>query len=189
MNGLIKICVAIFLFALTGCVESNTATAAKVNQLAMSSVRDMALSYPTTSVFSITPRYLDKVSFPKEQMMNFYQLYADAISASLTEKGYVKNQSDKKETAKFNVVFGVALTKDLSDQTISEKFGVMPGLQVHDNLEKGSFLIYIEDVATGQKVWRGAIQGFVHKELSEKERAERVPYIVNKLMSQFYNVS
>jgi len=55
-----------------------------------------------------------------------------------------------------------------------------------EGLDKGSFLIYIEDVATGQKVWRGAAQGFVHDDLNEGQRQQRAADIVANVMKQFY---
>jgi len=54
------------------------------------------------------------------------------------------------------------------------------------NLKKGSFLIYIEDAITGQRVWRGIAQGFVHNKLTPEQRRQRTATVVANVMTQFY---
>jgi len=153
-------------------------------KLAISSVRDIPVSYVQGSLFSLAPKYVKETSLKPQQTQAVYQLYANAIVANLKDNGF-KNNGDS-ANADFYVGFGIALANDLSDQTISEKFGVTPGLPNSEGLDKGSFLIYIEDVATGQKVWRGAAQGFVHDDLNEGQRQQRAADIVANVMKQFY---
>ncbi len=154
------------------------------NQLAISSVRDIPISYSQGSQFSLAPKYVEETSLKAAQTQAVYKLYADAIIADLNSHGF-KNTDDAKNSA-FHVGFGVALASDLSDKTISDEFGITPGLPSNDTLKKGSFLIYIEDARTGKKVWRGAAQGFAHEDSNEKERAQRTAAIVSRVMKQFY---
>jgi len=154
------------------------------NQLAISSVRDIPLSYSQGSQFSLAPKYVKETSLKPEQTQSVYKLYADAIIADLNNHGF-KNTDDSANSA-FHVGFGIALASDLSDKTISDKFGITPGLPSNDELKKGSFLIYIEDARTGKTIWRGAAQGFAHEDINEAERVQRAETIVARVMKQFY---
>ncbi len=154
------------------------------NQLAISSVRDIPLSYSQGSQFSLAPKYVKETSLKAEQTQSVYKLYADAIIADLSSHGF-KNTDDSANSA-FHVGFGIALESDLSDKDINEKLGVTPGLPSNDTLKKGSFLIYIEDARTGKKVWRGAAQGFAHEDINDAERVQRATAIVGRVMKQFY---
>jgi len=167
-----------------GCVQVPQEQPQTKTKLAISSVRDIPVSYTQGSLFSLAPKYVKETSLKPQQTQAVYQLYADAIVSNLKANGF-KNNSDS-TAADFHVGFGIALANDLSDQTISEEFGVTPGLPSSEGLEKGSFLIYIEDASTGQKVWRGAVQGFVHDELNKDQREQRAADIVANVMKQFY---
>ncbi|MEI6893532.1 MAG: DUF4136 domain-containing protein [Colwellia sp.] len=154
------------------------------SQLALSSVRDIQISYSQGSQFSLAPKYVKETSLKTEQTQAIYQVYADAIIADLTEHGF-KGTTDA-TSAEFHVGFAIALASDLSDETINNKFGITPGLAGNDSLKKGSFLIFIEDARTKQKVWRGAVQGFAHTEHNEIQRQQRAAAVVKRVMNQFY---
>lgn len=182
-----NITVAIALFSslfISACVTVQVQPQVNKNQLAISSVRDIPISYSPGSQFSLAPKYVEETSLKPEQTQAVYQLYANAIIADLNSHGF-KNTADSSNSA-FHVGFGVALASDLSDKTINDEFGITPGLPGNDDLKKGSFLIYIEDARTGKKVWRGAVQGFAHEDANEAEREHRTAAIVSRVMKQFY---
>ena len=182
-----NITVAIALLSslfISACVTVQVQPQVNKNQLAISSVRDIPISYSAGSQFSLAPKYVEETSLKAEQTQAVYKLYADAIIANLTSHGF-KNTIDSTNSA-FHVGFGVALASDLSDQTINDKFGITPGLPGNDDLKKGSFLIYIEDARTGKKVWRGAVQGFAHEDANEAELKHRTASIVSRVMKQYY---
>jgi len=154
------------------------------NQLAISSVRDIPISYSQGSQFSLAPKYIEETSLKAEQTQTIYKLYADAIIADLNGNGF-NNTTDVNNSA-FYVGFGLALASDLSDKAISDNFGITPGLPGSDDMKKGSFLIYIEDARTGKRVWRGAAQGFAHEEINQDKREQRASAIVSRVMKQFY---
>ncbi len=166
------------------CVQVPNTPKTNKSQLAVSSVRDVPTSYQQGSTFALSPKYLEKVSLNPEQQENAYQMYGDAIINSLQAQGYqVATGSD---TPDFLVGYGVALSEDLSDERINEIFGVTPGLHNAHAISKGSFLVYIKDVSSDQKVWRGAVQGFVQDELSAEQRLVKAKTIVNSVLIQFY---
>jgi hypothetical protein len=185
MKPNISLVIALFssLFV-SACVTVPQEPHVNKNQLAISSVRDIPISYSQGSQFSLAPKYVKETSLKADQTQAIYKLYADAIIADLNGHGF-QNTDDAKNSA-FHVGFGIALASDLSDKTINDKFGITPGLPSNDELKKGSFLIYIKDARTGKKVWRGAAQGFAHEDSNEVQRAQRAAFIVNRMMKQFY---
>ena len=185
MKKNISLTIALFssLFV-SACVNVPQETYANKNQLAISSVRDIPISYSQGSLFSLAPKYIEETSLKAEQTKVIYKLYADAIITDLNGHGF-QNTDDAKNSA-FHVGFGIALASDLSDKTINEQFGITPGLPNNEALKKGSFLIYIEDARTGKKVWRGTAQGFAHEDSNEAQRVQRTALIVSRVMKQFY---
>ena len=182
-----NITVAIALLSslfISACVTVQVQPQVNKNQLAISSVRDIPISYSPGSTFSLAPKYIKATSLKIEQTQAIYKLYADAIIADLMKHGFYNTKNANNSA--FYVGFGVALASDLSDKTINDEFGITPGLPGNDDLKKGSFLIYIEDARTGKKVWRGAVQGFAHEDASEAEREHRTAAIVSRVMKQFY---
>lgn len=180
-----QLCLVLAISLLSvSCVQVVNDGPIKSSQLAVSSVWDMPLKYKEGSLFALSPKYLDEVSLTPEQIKSAYARYGNAITASLKNKGY--QLAMLSQAPDFYVGFGVALSEDLTDDTINEKFGITPGLIEKKNLEKGSFLIYIEDAITQQRIWRGAVQGFVQSDLSEQERKIRVEHVVDIALAQFY---
>jgi hypothetical protein len=168
----------------SACVTVPQAPQKNKNQLAISSVRDIPVSYSQGSLFSLAPKHVKETSLKAEQTQAVYSLYASVIVADLKQHGF-KNTNDYSNTA-FNVGFGVALASDLSDKTLNEQFGLTPGLPGNEDFKKGSVLIYIEDTSTGKKVWRGIAQGFAHEELNDAEKEQRAAMVVSRIMKQFY---
>lgn len=171
---------------ISACVTVPQEIKVNKNQLAISSVRDIPISYSYGSQFSLAPKYIEENSLKDEQIKAIYKIYADAIVSDLNAHGF-KSIGDAKRPA-FHVGFGIALASDLSDKTISDKFGIIPGLPNpnSETLKKGSFLIYIEDARTGKKVWRGAAQGFAHNGNNDVQREQRASMVINRVMKQFY---
>ncbi|OUR62971.1 hypothetical protein A9Q74_01785 [Colwellia sp. 39_35_sub15_T18] len=172
---------------LAACVQVSVENPSRAKQLAISSVRDLPLSYPKGSLFSLSPKYVKETSLKAKQTQTIYQLYTNAIEADLQQNGFVNTKVLTQ--ANFYVGFGIALTEDFSDDKINKKFGISPGLPEQDNLKKGSFLIYIENAQTGERVWRGIAQGFANEKLSTEQRVQRTETIVATVMKQFYQTN
>jgi len=184
MNKITKLLiVALSALTISACVQVPVETNSKANQLAISSVRDLPLTYPQGSLFSLSPKYVKETSLKAKQTQKIYHLYTNAIVSNLQYNGFETVLTGQQ--ADFYVGFGIALSSDFSDGKINEKFGITPGLPEQPDLEKGSFLIYIEDAATGQRVWRGIAQGFAHEKLTAEQRQQRISVIVASVMKQF----
>lgn len=188
MKNIIKLSITVILsLTIAACVQVPVENNTRASQLAVSSVRDLPISYPQGSLFSLSPKYVEETSLKPSQTQNIYKLYTNAIISDLQNNGFTNSTSS--ENSMFHVGFGVALADDFSEDNIDQKFGLSPGLPEQANMKKGSFLIYIEDAKTGERVWRGIAQGFAHEELSDSERKTRTQNIVSSVMKQFYQTN
>ena len=85
MKKIISLTFALFSSLLvSACVTVPLDPQVNKNQLAISSVRDIPISYSAGSQFSLAPKYVEETSLKAEQTQAVYKLYADAIIANLT---------------------------------------------------------------------------------------------------------
>ena len=150
--------------------------------LAISSVWDSPSNIPKSSTYLIHPKYLKNPSYYASKQQDIYQVFANAIDNSMTQHGLINQQ----EQPDYVVTFAVALASDLSDDEISNKLGVTPGLKTHDGEKKASFMVYVENNRTKESVWRGTVQGIIYDGLDSNERELRINHVVNGVLSQFY---
>lgn len=170
---------------LSACVQvTNTPVVDKAAKVAISSVRDAATQFPQGSNFVIKTHYVDHASTPPAEQEALYTRFGSAISNNFSRHGY--QQTADNAQAKFLVGYGVASSNDFSDEKMNEVFGVMPGLQENEGLQKGSFVVYVQDLSTGQRIWRGVAQGFAREHMSEQQRQERAQKTVDTVLAQFY---
>lgn len=168
---------------LSACVQVEPDMTYIKEEIAISAVRDSQKTYPKGSVFSLEPKFAKETSLKPEQTRSVYQLYTNSIISNLTSNGF--NYSQDNNNVDFHVGFGIALSSDVSDDKLSKKFGLSPGLPEHENLKKGSIIVYVQDARSGKSIWRGAVQGFAHEKLSQTERQSRTQGIVNKVLGDF----
>lgn len=169
---------------LVGCVQVTQEYPVRSTPLAVSSARDLPIVYPAGSQFALAPKYLKKVSLKPDEVKAVYRLYSNEIVNNFQARGYVLTTSPK--DADFLVGFGIALSEDLSDELIDEKFGVTPGLAEDGVHRKGSLLIYVNDAITANRVWRGTAQGFAQENVDIEERKTRISHIIETLLLQFH---
>jgi len=184
MTRLTLIFSLVFASVLAGCVQVTEEYPMRKTQLAVSSARDLPMTFPSGSKFALSPKYLKEASIKPDQLQKIYNLYSNEIIEDFTSKGYLLATAG--QSVDFYVGFGVALSEDLSDKKINEKFGVSPGLSESSDNEKGSFLIYVDDATTGQRIWRGTAQGFVQNDFTAEQRKERVAKVVDMLLAQYH---
>lgn len=182
--GTLKFLIVLMVFMLSACVQVPVNSDTRMSNLAVTSVWDMPTKLTSGTSYSISPQHLKSVARETGEIKNAYQRYADGIKANLNAHGF-QEQTDAK-LAQLHVRFMLALSEDLDDQTISEQFGITPGLQDSQEFSKGSLLISITQADTGQRVWHGAIQGFVQEDATEEERDQRRRYVLNMVLAQFH---
>ena len=106
LNFSLTIAFATSLFV-SACVTVPQEPKVNKNQLALSSVRDIPISYAKGSLFSLAPKYVEETSLKAEQTQVVYKLYADAIIKDLKHHGF-KDTANASGSA-FHVGFGLSL--------------------------------------------------------------------------------
>lgn len=181
---LLKLFLLFVAASLTACVQVPVNSDTKVSNLAVTSVWDIPTQFSQGTKYSISPQHLRKVKNRTGEIKNAYQQYANAIKANLNEHGFQEIQGS--DIAELHIQFVLALSEDLDDSRIAEEFGITPGLQESQGLDKGSILIEITDAKTEQRIWHGVIQGFIQEDATEQERQQRRRYLLNMVLAQFY---
>lgn len=171
------------LLVLTGCVQVDSFNTDRSKQLAVSSVRDYPVTYQAGATFALAPRHTDTHSMTEEQERIAYDVYGREIIKFFKDKDFEYTPNAKPD---FYIGYGLGLEADLDDKQITQKFGVLPGLKATNDLEKGSFIIYIEDRVMAKPVWRGAVQGFIQEEHSAQEREQRAMFVVSTALRSFF---
>ncbi len=174
------------LLVVTACVQVVEEKPAHHLQVAISSARDTQTVYPIGTRFALSPKYIEEASLKPEEIQKVYHLYSNEIIKHFQQNRYLLvNNAQESE---FLVGFGLALSQDLSDETINNEFGVSPGLAVSADNEKGSFLIYVVDTKSGERVWRGTAQAILNPNFTDQQRQDRAVKVVDMLLVQYHNV-
>lgn len=130
---------------------------------------------------------LSGVSGQDEKQLQGY--IREQIQIYLTTKGYQYRENPKQ--ADVIVGFLFALEDDIADQSIQNKFGLLPGLTRHaiddPRYEKGSLLLAVLDNEDKEIYWRSAVQGFVDldKDNNDGTSAERLQTILQLMLGDF----
>jgi len=179
----LKLMSFLIVLVINGCVVIVDQPKQSSSQLAVSSVWDKPVKFSAHDKFSLSPHYLEQVNQSHPEIKSVYHAYYQSIVTKLIQHGFQMNN----DQADYNIVFGIALADDLNDELISKHFGVTPGLSTHNDSLKGSFMVYVEDSVSKQRIWRGTVQGFVQENYSSEQRKQRVGKVVSMVFEQFLN--
>lgn len=144
---------------------------------------------PAFTSYSWSEEYNQVLSSVVGQNKQEFKMYIrDQIKAYLSTKGYEYKEDPKQADVVVGFLF--ALEDAVADQTIQERFGLLPGLRrakANDpRYEKGSLLLTVLDNQQKTIYWRSAVQGFVDL---EKDRVEsgstRMKGILNMMLRDF----
>lgn len=166
-----------------GCSNTQQEIKPTASQLAISSVQDAPFFYPKGANFAIDPKFVSSEIVSQAQEQALYQSVTLYLEQAFKARGY--NFVTMEQAPDFVVKFAVALSKDLTDEMISEHFGVTPGLSNEQSLNKASVLIAVDDHKTDQRLWRGAAQGFAKEDVAPSSREQRLKSVINKVLMQF----
>ncbi|WP_166372119.1 DUF4136 domain-containing protein [Psychromonas sp. SA13A] len=144
---------------------------------------------PAFTTYTWSDQYnqvLSGVAGQNQQQLKGY--IRNQITTYLSSKGY-QYRADPKQ-ADIVVGFLFALEDDIADQTIQQRFGLLPGLtrsNVNDpRYEKGSLLLAALDNQEKTVYWRSAVQGFVDLEQDRMESGSvRMQYILSMMLGGF----
>jgi hypothetical protein len=146
-------------------------------------VKQPSTAFPTGSTFSWAADAGRIYPDPRLDATNVRKLLMEAITSHLEARGYrfVDNGGD------YQVSFVAALRESLSDNELSERYGINPGM-VGDSLDqnaydKATIITDIRNAGDGALLWRSAMQGFAVFNLDDEERKARVNNAVSRLFS------
>ena len=168
----------ILVLSISACVQVQNDIAPAESQLVISSSFERDISLDANSTYAFTP-------LQKSENLPVVNDITDEIEMYLNAKGYKQVSANEQPT--FHIGFILEHEDDLSDEELSETFGLNPGLPDLPNLDKGTLLMFVLDGDNQSFVWRGAAQGFIIKDTTEEERDYRLKTIVHSMLNQFDN--
>ena len=180
--------------ALYGCSSQSTTdataqTTSNTQRLMIVSSGNPPDVLPAFTTYTWSDQYnqvLSGVAGQNQQQLKGY--IRNQITTYLSSKGY-QYRADPKQ-ADIVVGFLFALEDDIADQTIQQRFGLLPGLtrsNINDpRYEKGSLLLAALDNQEKTVYWRSAVQGFVDLEQDRMESGSvRMQYILSMMLGGF----
>jgi hypothetical protein len=95
----------------------------------------------------------------------------------------------KRITSDLLIGFALARESALTDQEISQNYGIAPGVPSNkdkmNEYEKGTIIIDVADAETRTLIWRGALQAQAGSDIPEDVRRERISKSVKILIDNF----
>ncbi|MCU7852667.1 MAG: DUF4136 domain-containing protein [Candidatus Thiodiazotropha sp. (ex Monitilora ramsayi)] len=115
---------------------------------------------------------------------NIKGMIETSIRSTLVSLGFAFNAS--KDESGYQVAYTAALEKDLTDQDILSRFGLLPGYPTIDSsqsrFERGSLIIYLVDGSQRTVVWRCATQAAVDFHANQESRQKRIARIIHDML-------
>lgn len=164
--------------SMSACVQVNTEIEKAESQLAISSVHDRELQLDQHSTFAFTP-------LQQNENGAVFPMVTAEIEMFLKQKGFQLVTPEQQPT--FYIGYILERENELSDEQLSETFGLNPGLPDLPELEKGTMLVFVLDGESKQFVWRAAAQGFVLDDLDAEQKKLRLQQVVHSTLNQFNN--
>lgn len=173
-----KLIMALFALTLSACVQVNTEVENAGSQLAISSIHDHDIVLDENSTYAFTP-------LQESERGATFPLVTAEIEKYLAVKGFQQVTPEQNPT--FYIGYILEREEDLSDEQLSETFGLNPGLPDLPNLDKGTMLMFALEGESKQFAWRAAAQGFIIEDISAEERHLKIQQLVNSMLHQFVN--
>ncbi len=112
------------------------------------------------------------------------------IEANLIAKGFSLAPASGTTMPDYWMHGLMVLGDDLNEKTLGNMLGFEPGLMAHNrNYEKGSLLLILINPRNVNTKWRGAVQVMTDASLSEKERNQRIDFVIHSLMRPLPNLT
>jgi hypothetical protein len=176
----------LFASACASTGESTQQADVKVDP-AIIAVSTPGVSVPNGAKFAWLTRAINLYKDERLDSSSIQYLIERNIRSNLSEMGF--QFVDSENAADYTIAYTAALESSLDDATILQRYGLVPGnMRIpNDNpqYEKGTLLIYAFDNATGDVIWRSAVQAAVDFSLENQERGQRIEPIVRDMFSSF----
>ena len=180
--------------ALLGCSnqaaqdESETLQA-PVQHLTLVTSGKPASVLPAFTTYTWSPQYNRILFGTRQGSEKELQTYIRTeLTHFLSKKGY-RYQRDS-EQAEVVIGFLFALGNDIANQSLQNKFGLLPGvIRTRANeprYKKGSFVLAIIDNKKNKTYWRAGVEGFMNfEDEAEDKETSRLPRILTMMLSGF----
>lgn len=118
--------------------------------------------------------------------VDIWALLKQSIEQEMQKKGY--EHIAEAEHADINISFIATLASTLGDDEIAQRYGLVPGLMVHNvdknRYEKGTLIFDVVNPKTNQLAWRTAGQALATlADIPLDERKSRIDVFVKKLLA------
>lgn len=155
-------------------------------QVAFVTVHHSILQIPENATYQWSDGFLQHKKSGLISDVDLWKLLKQGIEQEMLNKGY-KHISDA-DHADLNISFIAALTSTLGDEEIANRYGLVPGLMVHNadknHYEKGTLIFDVVNPKTNQLAWRTAGQALATlTDIPLDERKARIDFFVKKLLA------
>ena len=167
----------------TGC--SSPELSPELSQLSVIAVRNPGFTAPAGVTYAMLPRSRMITSAEAYKGKDLDRLINDAIEQALEERGMRRVSSGSADVL---VGWVGALDGDLDGQTVSQVFGMDPGLVPGGGAlqQYGRGTVVMDVVRRGDRFpsWRGAVQAVAAPDLDESLRRQRIERGARLLVSE-----
>jgi len=151
--------------------------------LAVAVTRNPSVAVPATATYELVAGAVKLPDDPNFDPAKIDGMVRASLMVGLDRRGY---QLANAGAAQLRVGYAVVHGDVLDDLDMTRMFGVSPGWRGagQETYKKGTIIVLITDGQSRYAIWRGAIQGQVHRELSDKVRRERIGEAVEMLLDR-----
>ncbi len=155
-------------------------------QVSFVTVHHSVLHIPVNATYQWSAGFSRQVVAGRLHSVDMWSLLKQGIEAEMQAKGYRKVSTA--EQADVNISFVAALASALDDAEIQQKYGLVPGLMVHQvdqrRYEKGTLIFDVVNPKTRRLAWRTAGQALATLEkVPVADRKVRIAVFVKKLLA------
>lgn len=177
MNILHRLLFAVLVsVSLSACVQVIETERRTESQLAISSVFEQDVKVQPNQTFNfMTLKHNDN------------NLYINEIGRQISQ--YLENNQlvevNEDAPSDYTVVYFLRKEGVQENKSLTDIFGIDPGLHSVSGLNKGTLMIAVLDAPQNKLIWKAATQGFIMENSSPEEKKERIQRGINSTLSQF----
>ena len=183
-----RICLLLSAFLPAACAGSGSGSGAAAEPLdvAVAIVRNPSARIPTRATYALVrgPFGLGEDEEAGPGAGEVDGMLRAAIDATLADRGYVRGMVGQTDLL---IGYAVALDSVMDDHSMNMTYGLSPGWvpgggQAGEQYERGTIVIDVLGGGSRRSLWRGAVQGRVHRGIKPKERRKRIERAVRRLL-------
>jgi len=178
--------VLLLFSSLLGCT-TETKVSSRFSSMAPAvlSVTEPGTKIPAQARFAWLPESLEFHATPRLQGAKIDSMVEEAIRQSVQRRNY--QMQDNAAGADYLLAYVAGLESDLDDNTIMQRFGIVPGITASttntQTMEKGTLVIYAVDARSGKNIWRSALQIMVTLKMDDAVRQPRINAAVESMFA------